>query len=67
MSQAMTTNEKLNAIADKCRALLSSNESETTRAGYRSTLAAITALEDMGEADADVLGANILAAWEGLL
>ena len=34
-------------------------------AGWRTTLAAITALDDMGEAD--VLGANIVAAWEGLL
>ena len=63
----MTTTKKLNAIADKCRALLSSPESETARAGYRATLLVITALEDMCEGDEDVIGANIITAWEGLL
>ena len=36
-------------------------------AGWRTTLAAIDALADMGEADAEALAANIIVAWEGLL
>ena len=62
-----TDTEKLNAIADKCRALLSYAESETARAGYRTTLLAIAALADMCDGDEDVISANIIAAWEGLL
>ena len=59
--------EKLNAIASKCRELLRSPESETARAGYRSTLISIAEIEDMDEVGADVLGLNIITAWEGLL
>ena len=33
-------------------------------AGWRSTIAAIDSLADMGEHDAEMLGANILAAWQ---
>ena len=65
----MTTTEKLNAIADKCRALLAPNVAAgpKTKAGWRTTLAAIAALDGMGARGAAVLGANIIAAWEGLL
>jgi len=68
----MTDAEKLNAIASKCRALLSldypdAEEPKTARAGWRTTLAAIAEIEDMDEVGADVLGSNIIAAWEGLL
>jgi hypothetical protein len=121
----MTTTEKLNAVADKCRANLAlaakrtpgewihdksresigdvttedldciaqaqERTSEAGRgraaqnimrdknaayiavcagaaeAGWRTTLAAIDALADTGEADAEVLAANIIRAWDGLL
>ena len=63
-----TIPEKLNAIAAKCRELLAQDVADpNAKAGWRTTVASITALEDMGEADADLLGANIVAAWEGLL
>ena len=62
-----TATKKLNAIASKCRELLRCPESETARAGYRSTLTSIAEIEDMDEVGADVLGLNIIAAWEGLL
>lgn len=32
-------------------------------AGWRATIAAVDSLADMGEHDAEMLGANILAAW----
>ena len=68
----MTTTEKLNAIAAKCRELLAldypdAEEPKKARAGWRTTLAAIAEVEDMDEVGAAVLGANIIAAWEGLL
>ena len=115
----MTTTEKLNTIAAKCRALLALAEKRTpgewmragelathitsrfsrnrgnlicdlpdtspdcdqyapnaafiaacagaAEAGWRSTLLAIAALADMCDGDEDVISANIIAAWEGLL
>ncbi len=102
----MNTTEKLNAIADKCRANLALAAKRTpgnwiaednwvgkdhsaiattchyahdadaayiaacagaAEAGWRTTLAAIAELYDMSEEGAYVLGANIIAAWEGLL
>ena len=115
----MTNTEKLNAIADKCRANLSLAEKRTpgewmragelathitsrfsrnrgnlicdlpdtspdcdqyapnaayiaacsgaAEAGWRTTLLAIAALADMCDGDEDVISANIISAWEGLL
>ena len=107
----MTTTEKLNAIADKCRALLMLAKKRTkivkwipkrnherykivwidkatgystcdllppdadfiaacagaAESGWRTTLAAIAALDGMGARGAAVLGDAIIAAWEGLL
>jgi len=111
----MTTTERLNAIAAKCRANLALAEERTpgewekdtccaiarcdgddpdarrhidggfykivvegdpdscayiaacagaAEAGWRSTIAAIDALRDMGESDAEILAANILSAWQ---
>jgi hypothetical protein len=51
----------------KCNAAYIAACAGAAEAGWRTTLAAIAELEDMGEADADLLGANIVAAWEGLL
>ena len=69
----MTTTEKLNAIAAKCRALLAQSPGPKTAAGWRTTLAAIdlcAKLRTLGSL-AGVWAANaeteILAAWEGLL
>jgi hypothetical protein len=63
----MNTTEKLDAIADKCRELLAQNAGLKTAAGWRTTLAAIAALDGMGARGAAVLGDAIIAAWEGLL
>ena len=70
----MTTTKKLNAIADKCRASLSSPESETARAGWRTTLAAIESVSLVNRGSSPTLTlreerlvTGILAAWEGLL
>jgi hypothetical protein len=63
----MTDAEKLNAIADKCRAYLSRGFGPRAEAGWRTTLAAIAEVEDMDEVGAAVLSANIISAWEGLL
>ena len=69
----MTTTEKLNAIAAKCRELLAQNVGLKTAAGWHTTLAAIdlcAKLRTLGSL-AGVWAANaeteILAAWEGLL
>ena len=60
----MTTAEKLKRIKERCEELLrSSNASELSNAAWRSTIAAIDALPDMGEHDAEILAANIIAAW----
>ena len=70
----MTTAEKLNAIAAKCRALIAQNAGPKTEAGWRSTLAAIesVSLINRGASPSltqreERLVAGILAAWEGLL
>jgi len=63
-----TITEKLNAIADKCRELAQDVAADPkAKAGWRTTLAAIAELDDMSEEGAYVLGANIIASWEGLL
>ena len=69
----MTTTEKLNTIAAKCRALLRRDPGPRTEAGFLTTLAAIelcAKLRALGSL-AGVWAANaeteILAAWEGLL
>jgi hypothetical protein len=70
----MTTNEKLNAIADKCREMLALNAGLKTSAGWRTTLAAIDSVQIVNRGSSpsltqreERLVAEILAAWEGLL
>jgi hypothetical protein len=61
----MTTTLKLDRIAARCRELLDGDgcKSVHAEAGWRSTIAAIDALPDMGEHDSEILAANIMAAW----
>ena len=69
----MTPTEKLERIKAKCQQLLASDFRpdtslpgglpSVTHALAQSTIAAIDSLNDMGEHDSDVLGANIIAAW----
>ena len=72
----MTTTEKLNAIADKCRAnlALADDAGPKTQAGWRTTLAAIESVSLVNRGSSPTLTqreerlvADILAAWEGLL
>ncbi len=75
----MTTTEKLNAIADKCRALLAldypdAKEPRKARAGWRTTLAAIESVPLVNRGSypsftqrEERLIDAIIAAWEGLL
>jgi hypothetical protein len=69
----MTTTEKLNAIADKCRDLLAQNAGLQTQAGWRTTLAAIesVSLLNRGSSPSRTLREErlitaIIAAWDGL-
>jgi hypothetical protein len=70
----MTTTEKLNAIADKCRELLTQNVGLKTAAGWRTTLAAIESVSLINRGSSPALTQReerlvnaIIAAWEGLL
>jgi hypothetical protein len=70
----MTTTEKLNAIADKCRAFLSRGFGPRAEAGWRTTLAAIESVSLINRGSSPTLTqreerlvAEIIAAWEGLL
>jgi hypothetical protein len=72
----MTTTETLNAIADKCRALLAPNVAAgpKTQAGWRTTLAAIDSVSLVNRGSSPTLTqreeqliAAIVLAWEGLL
>lgn len=75
----MTTNEKLERIAAKCREFIEYAEGNVTDfygglaiAGWRSTIAAIERTSRQIVAgrltgDAELLLADILAAWEGLV
>ena len=70
----MTTTEKLNAIADKCRDLLAQNAGLKTEAGWRTTLAAIesVSLINRGSSPSRTLREErlitaIITAWDGLL
>ena len=60
----MTQQEHLQRIRQRCVELLEiPGWPKYQVAGWQSTIAAIDALENMGEDDAAILGANIIAAW----
>jgi hypothetical protein len=60
----MTQQEHLQRIRQRCVELLEIHGWPKYQvAGWQSTIAAIDALENMGEDDADILGLNIIAAW----
>ena len=70
----MTTTEKLNAIADKCRDLLARDYGPRRGAGWLTTLAAIESVQTVNRGTMPSLTqreyrlvAEIFAAWEGLL
>ena len=60
----MNTPEHLEKIKAKCETLIANYYSESRAvAGWRSTIAAIDSLRDMGEHDAEMLSANIITDW----
>lgn len=66
----MNTTEHLEKIKAKCEARITKEltypplmQDKTAIAGWRSTIAAIDLLRDMGEHDAEMLSANIITDW----
>ena len=59
----MSESEHLERIVAKCQQLLAFRITACAMAGFRSTIAAIEFLPDMGEHEAGILSANIIASW----